>query len=293
MAHLSWLVAGTAVVVLAACSAAPMERTPASPGASPSANGASVGPDATAQPNHRAYGPDFPGKPPGGALVQISGAFLSHDRRTLTIDFTGGPPYTRSNPCASDYEGWAGIEGDELVVQVDTILHRDHETLAPNVGCTMEGYGYIFELHLPLPFMGTKVRDRASGPIWVAPPARMAELAHVPAGWTLFQVYSSGAAGSEAHELARGYGPGPGPGNTGQFLFLAQVFDGPVDREIDSPLTTAVVHGQAVPVGRNGDAGYMVNWVDGTDGLTLSSYDPALTLDAFIAIANGVAIPGP
>jgi len=78
-----------------------------------------------------------------------------------------------------------------------------------------------------------------------------------------------------------------------RYLSLAQTFGAPADQVIKSPLATVVVHDQDVPLGSNGAEGFWVNWELGGDGLTLIGFDPELTMDEFVAMANSVGIPEP
>ena len=278
-------------LLLVACTAGPAPSDRATEAPTPTI--ASFEPEPTATPTRRSYGPDFSPTAPNGTVVPIMGAVLSHDRRTLTIDFLGTQPYTRHDWCAQDYEAWAGIAGEELDIQVDTIKHPDQATAPPNGACTVDGFGYIFELHLPGPFTGSVIRDRASGVLWVPPPERLAELGSIPPGWVLSRISGSKMSDPGPHQLDREYGPGPTiPGPRDRYYALIQVFGGPPNDPGESPVATATVHGVPVPVVRNGDAGFAVSWDVGADSVTLSAYDASLTLDAFVAMANAVEIPG-
>ena len=142
--------------VLAACSPAPVPVAPAS-GIPPSAF-------------QRTFGPDFPALPAGEPGGRIDGAVLSRDRMSVQVSFIGGQAYARANPCSEDYGAWAGLAGDTLELEVVAIEHPDQEPLGANMACTAEGHDYLFRILLPAPFLGTVVRDRPTGPIWIAPP---------------------------------------------------------------------------------------------------------------------------
>jgi hypothetical protein len=179
------------------------------------------------------------------------------------------------------------VSGDTLEVQVVNIEHPDHAPAVQGVVCTAEGYSYLFTLMLAAPFAGRTVQDRASGPLWMPPSDRVAELPSIPAGWRLTSVNTSGEV------LWRDWRPGPdAPGAADRDLALFQAFNGPPLHTIDAPVATASIRGQDVPIGRNGEAGYMVSWMLETDGMSLLTSASELTLDDFVAMANAVAVPG-
>jgi hypothetical protein len=284
--------AGVAVIAALLLSTACTENLVPSPSlinTQPATSGQPPSPGPTEPPYHRSFGPLFAADPPIGGLVRIDGAFLSHDRRTLSVEFVGSHAYLPTNPCSKDYQAWASIQGDALVVEVVTVTHPDQETLAPEVSCTMEGYSYLFAIDLPVPFVGSTVRN-GSEPLWVPTPERVAELASLPGGWQLARISTFADAEPELHELLREYVPEVfvKPGSS---LGLGQVFGGPSGWDLHDVFTSGVVRGQDVPIGRNGDIGYTVNWELNGDSMTLISYDPELSVEEFIAMANGVAIP--
>lgn len=246
-------------------------------------------PDIVANPFQRSFGPEFPPLPPLPPGGRIDGAVLSRDRMSVDLSFLGGQAYERTNPCSEDYGAWASVTGDTLELQVLAVEHPDQRPLALNMACTAEGYFYAFRILLPAPFLGATVRDRPTGPIWIAPPDAVAEPGLLPDGWHLASVRSE----SSIKELGRTYQPDSGaPGAAGRFMGLSQAFGGPTSNQIDQPIGIRSVHGQDVPVGRNGDAGFAVGWAAGVDHLWFTVYDPATSLDAFIAMANAVAVPG-
>ena len=141
---------------------------------------------------------------------------------------------------------------------------------------------------MPTPFAGSTVRDVASGPLWIAPPDRVVELAPVPSGWRLTSIVTSAG----TREIDREYRPGPdAPGDEDRYLYLGQVLGGPSSHAVDVAVATRSIRGQEVSIGRNGDVGYLANWRLGADTLTLITYDATLTVGAFVAMANAVAVP--
>lgn len=268
-------IAAAAVLLLAAGCAGPTPSIPSQP------------PTSLYQ---RTFGPAFPAGPPVEPPVRLEGAFLARDLNTVWVTFVGAGAYDARNACSEDYQAWAGLEAGALVVQVSSLEHADRATAQPGSSCTAEGYSYVFEIRLPAPFLGGEVRDRASGRLWIPPPRGIAELHAVPADWRLTMFTTT----ATPNELGRTYEPPDvDGGRDDRYLYLGQVFGGLPGHEVDAPVARITIHGSDVPVARNGDIGYLVNWQLGPDGMSLISYDANMTLDQFAAIANAVAVPAP
>jgi hypothetical protein len=243
-----------------------------------------------ASPFQRTVGPVFAPEPPAGPGAAIDGALLARDRRSVAISFLGGQAYERTNPCSEDYGAWAGLAGDTLELQVLRVRHPEQRPLGANMACTAEGHLYAFTVLLPAPFLGTTVRDRPAGPLWIAPPDRVVEPGPLPAGWTLTQISTPSSA-----ELGRTWGPPPdrtGAGGDGGFMALYQAFGGPTSNRVEQPIATRPIHGLDTPIGRNGDDGFTAAWMVGGDQVWFTVVDPAIDLDGFVELANGVGIPG-
>jgi hypothetical protein len=140
---------------------------------------------ATPEPLEQAFGPSYPPQPAAGRQTRIDRASLSDDKKTLTIVFVGGKGYVPSDPCSADYEPWLAVDGDRIDVTVVEVARQGQATLAPNTGCTLEGYGHTYHLALATPFTGTTVKDRSGGTLFVGTPAGLAEARAVPPGLTL------------------------------------------------------------------------------------------------------------
>lgn len=140
---------------------------------------------ATPEPLEQTFGPSYPPRPANGRPARIDRAALSDDKKTLTIEFTGGKGYAPSDPCSTDYEPWLSVDGDAVDVTVVEVARQGQATLAPNFGCTLEGYGHRYHLTIASPFTGTTVKDLTGGTLFVATPAGLAEPRTVPTGWTL------------------------------------------------------------------------------------------------------------
>jgi hypothetical protein len=120
----------------------------------------------------RSFGPPYPPERPEGQLSAISGARVSPDGMTLTIDFVGGSPYDAAHPnaCSTDYVPWVAVRGDQLDVAVVRIPHPFPQSSEP-VFCTLVGHAWRFHLALPEPSHGMRIKDLSSGqlvadPVW-------------------------------------------------------------------------------------------------------------------------------
>jgi hypothetical protein len=245
--------------------------------------------DAAPLPLQRTFGPAFAPAPPIADRVRIFGALLARDRRSITVSFIGGKPYRASDSCSTDYEGWAGVDGDTLAVVVAKVAHPEQVQGGEGAVCSSGGHGYLFTLLLPAAFPGRTVTDLTSGPLWVPPPDAVAELTVGAADWQLTGV----TAEPTLAELSRMYQPRPGvPGDPGRFIALHQAFRGPASNVVDAPVARGVIHGKDVPIGRNG-VGFAAAWASGSNHFWFTVEDAAVTLDDFIAMANGVQVPAP
>lgn len=245
--------------------------------------------DAPPAPFQRTFGPVFAPAAPIAGRMRIDGAVLARDRRSIVISFIGGKAYKATDPCSTDYEGWAGIDGDRLAVVVATVAHPEQLRGGEGTACSMEGNSYLFTLGLPEPFRGRTVTDLTSGPLWIPPPDAVAELTIMPPDWQLMAVTSE----RTIAELGRTYQPRAGaPGDRGRFLALHQAFRGPASNVVDAPIARGLIHGKDVPIGRNG-VGFAAAWASGSTHFWFTVEDAAVTLDGFIAMANGVEVPAP
>lgn len=240
-------------------------------------------------PFQRVFGPGFGPIAPAADRVRIDGAVLARDRRSLAVSFVGGKAYKQTDPCSVDYEAWAGLDGGTLEVAVAEVAHPEQVRGGWNVYCTSEGYAYLFTIVLAAPFQGREVTDLASGPLWVPPPEALAEVSTLPPDWILTSMFSE----QSTAELSRTYQPRPGTaGDAGRYIALHQALDGPTSNVVDAPIGEATIHGSVVPIGRNG-SGFAATWRGGGDGFWFTVVDPAVTIDGFVAMANGVQVPGP
>jgi hypothetical protein len=263
-------------IALTGCSATPEPDAP------------SPGPPTS--PFQRTFGPLFAAAPPGEPGGGIDGALLSGDRRSVAVSFIGGQAYEPTNPCSEDYGAWAGAAGDTLELAILRIEHPDQRPLGPNMACTAEGHGYLFTILLPAPFLGSTVRDRPTGPLWIAPPDRVVEPGLLPDGWHLSEVRGE----PTIRELARTWTPGPGaPGGRDAFIAIHEAFDGPTSNAVEGPIATRSIHGADVAIGRNGDTGFAATWAFGQDRVWFTVVDPTVDLDAFAAMANAIGVRAP
>jgi hypothetical protein len=254
-----------------------------------------LGPDETPVPRQESFGPHFAAEVPEGPFQSINaGAFLSADRRVLTIGFIGGRPYTPEDWCAEDYTAWASIRGNALLLAVTTVDHPEQVPMPPNGACTMEGYDYVLTILLPAPFIGDTVRDLGSGELWIPPPDRVPDTSTLPLGLILggMRVAPPAETDPDPPELIREFfirppvAGGPNP----QF-YLVQLFGGEPPARRGEVLATLDVHGQAANIYDDGGIGMVVSWNENGDGFTLAAWETDLTAEGLAAIASAISVP--
>ena len=101
--------------------------------------------------------------------VRVEAVTLSDDRRSVRLDFVGGPEFAPDNPCSVAYQATARVVGDELEVAVFPEQHP--MPLPEGHGCSDAGHSRTVVVSLDEPFGGTRVRDLAGQVIRLAPPA--------------------------------------------------------------------------------------------------------------------------
>ncbi len=236
--------------------------------------------------------------------MRIESAQLSADKQTLTVIFVGGKAYLPSDPCSEDYEPWLAARGETLEVTVIQVARANLVSLAPNQGCTDEGYGHTYHLALSSPFSGSIVNDLAGGTLFVARPAGLATAARLPSGWSLqrsfeqepgpppiwVQVYGEAA-------VPEG-GPVEGPGQ----LVLYQAFGvigewsdtrAEKARERGATQVTVSVNGEDRALWRDGTSGeLLLSWTLDGKSLGLVGNTADITADELVKTAEAVAFEG-
>lgn len=101
--------------------------------------------------------PSF-GPVPDGAL-HIDDASLADDRRSVVVEFIGGPEFDPNDPCSVAYHGTFGVVGDEL--EIGIFAQRHPKPLPPNTACSAVGYARQLVLQLDEPFTGGAIRSLA------------------------------------------------------------------------------------------------------------------------------------
>jgi hypothetical protein len=245
----------------------------------------------TAEPLHQVFGPAYPAAPPPGDRVRIDDASLSADSRTLTADFIGGPGYSPTDFCSTDYEPWVGIDGDVLLVGITKLAHPEQATAGPNMACAAVGYPYSFDLRLPGQFLGSTVRDLGGSTLWVREPRGLVTPRVLPAGWDVqlsqdeptlvpalyVRVYAPAGSNIEA--------PNRGAGQ----LDLYQAFGAPTNIGGGSERHDVVVQGQPAVLWRDAGLGeLLLQFVVAGDGVALVANEADLSIDELLKIADGI-----
>jgi hypothetical protein len=95
-------------------------------------------------------------------LVRIKvGVAIASDNRTVTITFIGGPDRPKTDPCYSEYAGWAGLDGRQhLDLAVAAVIdgRANHGTACPAAGSER-----VVQVVLNKPFVGTTATDLSDG----------------------------------------------------------------------------------------------------------------------------------
>jgi hypothetical protein len=95
-------------------------------------------------------------------LVPIKvGVAIAPDNRTVTISFIGGPDRPETDPCYSEYAGWAGLDAKqhlELAVAEVRDGRENHGT-----ACPASGSQRVVTVVLNKPFTGTTATDFKTG----------------------------------------------------------------------------------------------------------------------------------
>jgi hypothetical protein len=95
-------------------------------------------------------------------LVSIKvGVAIAPDNRTVTITFIGGPDRPKTDPCYSEYAGWAGLDSKQhldLAVAEVRDGRANHGT-----ACPASGSERVVKVVLNKPFVGTTATDLSNG----------------------------------------------------------------------------------------------------------------------------------
>jgi hypothetical protein len=94
-------------------------------------------------------------------LVRIDlGVAVAPDNRTITITFIGGPDLPRTDPCYTEYAGWARVVGQHLDLAVARVVDIHP---APGTACAAVGQERIVQVVLEEPFLGETAQDLSDG----------------------------------------------------------------------------------------------------------------------------------
>lgn len=95
-------------------------------------------------------------------LVSIRvGVAIAPDNRTVTITFIGGPVRPKTDPCYSEYAGWAGLDGQQ---QLDLAVAELKDGRANHgTACPAAGSERVVQVVLNKPFVGTTATDLSDG----------------------------------------------------------------------------------------------------------------------------------
>lgn len=99
---------------------------------------------------------------PAGQPIRIDlGVEVSPDNRVVTLRFIGGPILPVTDPCNTEYAGWAKPADD--VLQVAVVLMPNPVDLPTGAACAAAGFEREVEVTLEEPFVGAIARDLPFG----------------------------------------------------------------------------------------------------------------------------------
>ena len=100
--------------------------------------------------------------PRAGGATPIGWVTIADDRRSVQVEFTGGPEFGLDNPCSVAYDTTAEIVDGQLEIGVYGLVHP----IQPEEGLLCESMGHArwLDIELPGPYLGELVRD-VTGPV--------------------------------------------------------------------------------------------------------------------------------
>jgi hypothetical protein len=108
--------------------------------------------------------PSISNGPPAGQPVRIDlGIEMSADNRVVTLRFIGGPILPATDPCFTDYAGWARPAGDGLQVAVVQLPNTPPIDQTTPVACPAVGADRAVQVTLEQPFLGAIAHDVSFG----------------------------------------------------------------------------------------------------------------------------------
>jgi hypothetical protein len=222
--------------------------------------------------------------------VSFENVVLADDMRSVRVDFVGGKEFDPEDPCSVAYRGTAEVVGEELEIGIYAQQHP--KPLPPDTGCAAMGYSRTLTLDLDDPFTGMVVRDLAGQVFMLAPPAGLAQIGALPAGWELRREGNVLGSSTPRWERVWSPDPDPWPAEGDSMLSLYQAFGGPVNTTGGDPQPPVEVNGESATFYLHPPTGEMVVvWGLGDDELALVGNLNDFSQDEFIALAESVTVP--
>jgi hypothetical protein len=230
-------------------------------------------------------GPSPSLEPSAGSIVRFDHAEIADAGSILTLDFTGGAPYSPDDPCSVAYSGWARPDGDELEAAVVS------PTPPYNGPCGLVGYGRTVAVPLARPFNGARVRDLAGGAHFVQRPAGALELHGLPADWTLRSEADGDGTGNG--QWLQTFSPFAltNDGTTMHRLAIYQTFGEPVSIDGSDEGVHVTVNGTSATLhGPAPDGELILEWQIGPDGLAFDANSADFSAPELISLAETATI---
>jgi hypothetical protein len=149
------------------------------------------------------------------------------------------------------------------------------------------GHSWKLDVQLPEPFLGSTVRDRGGGVLFVARPDGLAELTGLPKGWALRS--EADVEESPTGRWRRTYSEDPTLTAPRDVVEFYQSFDGPVNVTGGDSGTQVMVGGKPATLYRWPPEGELVLvWTLGPDGFALVAYEQTFSAEDLIKLAESV-----
>lgn len=224
-----------------------------------------------------------------GWHARIDGATLSAGSRVLTLSFVGGREYVASDPCTSAYVGRA--EESDGVLEAEVMDVTPPRSGPSGSVCTTEGYLRSVTVTLAVPFLGSRLHDRAGYVLFLRRPSGLIEIKGLPSGWLLRSERT--VEESPTGRWERIYSPDATAGGYPEVreLDVFQSFDGPPSvsggDEVGKPVQIGDLTGTLFGPDGSGEM-VLVRQFD-RDGLGLVANTADFTPEALTALARNAA----
>jgi hypothetical protein len=227
-----------------------------------------------------------PSNPGVGRAASIDHVALSADGNAVDVVVIGAAPLSEGARCGADYElASSAFNGTVLQVLVKQTAERKGDCSPTELACCE----HKFTISFPTEHWVDRVRDLSAGivrELFLPPPGGLYELNGLPAGWELQRAFAT-----SGRTWIRLYAPDsdPPPWDRQTLLFRTS-FGGGIFTDPSRVQPPVIINGVEAQVMRYPEADNLINlqWLVDGQALTLQSYEPAMSIDQLVALANAV-----